>query len=149
MRFMEIANPEDQLALWKLVSDNVWSAVLAQARQEATQKAQAAAAAKVGKFQPKKPQLMPKPIPIPAPKPRPLPKPRPPAKLRPPPRPSPNKSSVPPQARSVMPSRAPPLPSAQPVLRPTHSSSFSQADLHGLQHMHQGGAPINSMQNPL
>ena len=79
MRFMEIANPKDQLALWKLVSDNVWSAVLAQARQQATQKAQAAAAAKVGKFQPKKPQLMPKPIPIPAPKPRPLPKPRPPS----------------------------------------------------------------------
>ncbi len=26
MRFMEIANPEDQLALWKLVSDNVWDA---------------------------------------------------------------------------------------------------------------------------
>ena len=26
MRFMEIANPEDQLALWRLVSDNVWGA---------------------------------------------------------------------------------------------------------------------------
>ena len=26
MRLMEIANPEDQLALWRLVSDNVWGA---------------------------------------------------------------------------------------------------------------------------
>ena len=26
MRFMEIANPEDQLALWKLVSDKMWAA---------------------------------------------------------------------------------------------------------------------------
>lgn len=26
MRFMEIADPEDQLALWKLVSDKMWSA---------------------------------------------------------------------------------------------------------------------------
>ncbi len=26
MRFMEIANPEDQLALWRLISDNVWGA---------------------------------------------------------------------------------------------------------------------------
>ena len=26
MRFMEIANPEDQLALWRLISDKVWGA---------------------------------------------------------------------------------------------------------------------------
>ena len=26
MRFMEIANPEDQLALWKLISDKMWAA---------------------------------------------------------------------------------------------------------------------------
>ena len=26
MRFNEIANPEDQLALWKLVSDTMWGA---------------------------------------------------------------------------------------------------------------------------
>jgi hypothetical protein len=42
MRFMEIANPEDQLSLWRLISDNVWSAVMAQAKQAAAQKAQAA-----------------------------------------------------------------------------------------------------------
>jgi uncharacterized protein YbdZ (MbtH family) len=39
MRFMEIANPEDQLALWRLISDKVWSAVIAQAKQAAAQKA--------------------------------------------------------------------------------------------------------------
>ena len=26
MRFLEIANPEDQLALWKLISDKMWAA---------------------------------------------------------------------------------------------------------------------------
>ena len=57
MRFMEIANPEDQLALWRLISDNVWSAVMAQAKQAAVEKAQAAATSKQKKFKPKKPYL--------------------------------------------------------------------------------------------
>ena len=35
MRFMEIANPEDQLALWRLISDNVWGA-FAQPQPQAT-----------------------------------------------------------------------------------------------------------------
>ena len=53
------------------------------------------------------------------------------------------KSPIPQQARSVTPSRPPTLPSSQPVLRPTHSSSFSQGDLHGLQqaYMASPGAP--------
>ena len=55
MRFMEIANPEDQLALWRLISDNVWTAVMAQAKQAAALKAQAAATPKPKKFKPKKP----------------------------------------------------------------------------------------------
>jgi hypothetical protein len=76
MRFMEIANPEDQLALWRLISDNVWSAVMAQAKQATAQKAQAAANPKPKKFKPKK--AIPKPPPAPKPKP-PTPKP-PPAK---------------------------------------------------------------------
>jgi hypothetical protein len=67
MRFMEIANPEDQLALWRLISDNVWSAVMAQAKQAAAQKAQAAANPKPKKFKPKKD--IPKPPPAPKPKP--------------------------------------------------------------------------------
>ena len=33
MRFMEIANPEDQLALWRLISDNVWGAFAQQLPQ--------------------------------------------------------------------------------------------------------------------
>ena len=33
MRFMEIANPEDQLALWKLVSDKMWAAFAQQIPQ--------------------------------------------------------------------------------------------------------------------
>jgi hypothetical protein len=33
MRFMEIANPEDQLALWKLISDKMWAAFAQQVPQ--------------------------------------------------------------------------------------------------------------------
>ena len=33
MRFMEIANPEDQLALWRLISDKVWGAFAQQPPQ--------------------------------------------------------------------------------------------------------------------
>jgi len=33
MRFMEIANPQDQLALWRLISDNVWGAFAQQPAQ--------------------------------------------------------------------------------------------------------------------
>ena len=133
MRFMEIANAEDQLALWRLISDNVWSAVMAQAKQAAAQKAQAAASPKPKKFKPKK--AIPKPPPAPKPKP-------------PTPKPPQPKSPVPQQARAVTPSRPPPLPSSQPVLRPTHSSSFSQADLHGLQQGMQAAPQSFTPQNP-
>ena len=40
MRFMEIANPEDQLALWKLVSDKMWGAFAQQLSQTNTASAQ-------------------------------------------------------------------------------------------------------------
>jgi hypothetical protein len=36
MRFMEIANPEDQLALWKLISDKMWGAFAQQLPQTTT-----------------------------------------------------------------------------------------------------------------
>lgn len=39
MRLMEIASAEEQLALWKLVNDNVWAAINQQAREEAASKA--------------------------------------------------------------------------------------------------------------
>ena len=133
MRFTEIANAEDQLALWRLISDNVWSSVMAQAKEQERLKAQAAAKPKPKKIKPKK--FFPKMPPAPKPKP-------------PTPKPPPVKNPVPQQARTITPSRPSPLPSAQPVLRPTHSSSFSQADLHGLQQQAQIGGvsppPINS-----
>ena len=133
MRFMEIAKPEDQLALWRLISDNVWSTVMAHAKQAAAQKAQAAVSPKLKKFKPKK--AIPKPAPAPKPK-----------SLTP--KSPPAKSPVPPQARSIAPSRPSPLPSSQPVLRPTHSSSFSQADLHGIQQQAQGTGQSFSPQKP-
>ena len=40
MRIDEIASAEEQLALWKLVSDNVWTAIAAQAEQERRAKAE-------------------------------------------------------------------------------------------------------------
>ena len=46
MRIVEIASAEEQLALWKLVSDNVWSAISQQAKAEAEQKALVKAQAK-------------------------------------------------------------------------------------------------------
>ncbi len=130
MRFNEIANAQDQLDLWRLISDNVWAAVMAQAKEEARLKAQAAATPRYKKIKPKK--AMPKKPPVPKPKP-PTPKPKPPT-----PKPPPPKSPVPQQPRTVTPTRPQPLPSAQPVLRPTHSTSFSQADAYALQHQPPG-----------
>lgn len=49
MRFDEIANAEEQLALWKLVSDGIWSAISQQAKQQVQAKA-----AKASQPKPKK-----------------------------------------------------------------------------------------------
>jgi hypothetical protein len=46
MRIDEIASAEEQLALWKLISDNTWAAIAQQAEDEAKQKAERAAARK-------------------------------------------------------------------------------------------------------
>lgn len=46
MRIFEFADAEEQLALWKLVSDGVWTAICAQAEQAARAKAEKAAQAK-------------------------------------------------------------------------------------------------------
>jgi hypothetical protein len=43
MRLIEFASAEDQLALWRLVSDSVWSAIATQAEQERRDKAAKAA----------------------------------------------------------------------------------------------------------
>lgn len=53
MRLMEIASAEEQMALWKLVNDNVWAAINQQARDEAERKAAAQRAAKLKGDKPK------------------------------------------------------------------------------------------------
>jgi hypothetical protein len=47
MRIDEFTSAEEQLALWKLVSDNVWQAISTQAEQERRANAEKAARAKV------------------------------------------------------------------------------------------------------
>ena len=46
MRYLEFANAQDTLALWKMISDNTWAAIAQQAEAEAKQKAERAAARK-------------------------------------------------------------------------------------------------------
>ena len=46
MRLIEFASAEEQLGLWKLVSDNMWQAISTQAEQEKLEKAKKSAAAK-------------------------------------------------------------------------------------------------------
>ena len=46
MKIQEIASAEEQLGLWKLVSDNVWQAIAAQAEQERRARAEKAARSK-------------------------------------------------------------------------------------------------------
>jgi hypothetical protein len=94
MRFIEIANPEEQLALWKLVSDKMWAAFGQQAQQQpnpvpmqqiatlppnSTAKPKSRTPAKtVGKskstpvkvHKPKKAPMAPAPKPLPMPKPQ-------------------------------------------------------------------------------
>lgn len=45
MEIVEIASAEEQMALWKLINDNVWAAIHQQARDEAERKAAAQRAA--------------------------------------------------------------------------------------------------------
>ena len=73
MRIVEFASAEEQLALWKLVSDNVWGAISQQAKAEAEQKALKKAQAKKA---PKRkgmgmppPKFVPPPPKLPTPKP--------------------------------------------------------------------------------
>lgn len=47
MRINEIASADEQLALWKLISDNIWTAVSQQAEAERRQRAEKAAQAKL------------------------------------------------------------------------------------------------------
>jgi hypothetical protein len=47
MRIFEIASAEEQLALWKLISDNIWTAISQQAEAERRQRAEKAAQRKL------------------------------------------------------------------------------------------------------
>ena len=126
MRIFEIASAEEQLALWKLISDNVWSTISQQARTEAQQRAAAAAKSRL---KPKKPKKLKKPPRAPVP-----PKPKPQNKSAVPARPQTVNQPAKTQPRSSpLPTRQPPLPSAQPVLPHVRTSTFSQGDLHRLQ----------------
>ena len=73
MRLLEFASAEEQMALWKLVSDNVWKAIAQQAREEAAEKAEKQRQANL---KPKS-KAVSLPDPIPALPPPPLPKPKP------------------------------------------------------------------------
>ena len=127
MRIFEIASAEEQLALWKLISDNVWSTISQQARTEAQQRA-AAAAAK-SRLKPKKAKRPKKPPRAHAP-----PKPKPQNKSAVPARPQTASQPARPQPRSSpLPTLQPPLPSSQPVLPAVRSSTFSQGDLNRIQ----------------
>lgn len=75
MKIVEFASAEEQLALWKLVSDNVWDAISQQAKAEAEQKALKKAQAK--KVPKRRGMGMPSPNVPPPPK-IPIPKPSPP-----------------------------------------------------------------------
>jgi hypothetical protein len=68
MKINEITNAEDMLALWKLISDNTWSAIQQQAEQQASEKAERAAITKSTKT-PKR-GVGRKPAPIAPPKPK-------------------------------------------------------------------------------
>ena len=47
MRLDEFANAEDQMALWKLINDNVWQAIETQRQQQAREAQAKAAKAKL------------------------------------------------------------------------------------------------------
>ena len=126
MRIFEIASAEEQLALWKLISDNVWSTISQQARTEAQQRAAAAAKSRIKPKKAKKPK---KPLRVPVP-----PKPKSQNKSAVPSKPQPANQPARTQTRSSpLPTRQAPLPSSQPVLPPVRSSTFSQADLNRIQ----------------
>jgi len=86
MRFTEIANPEEQLALWKLVSDKMWATFQQQAPQQSSPvamkqlptSAPKSVAKPLGKrntkpvkpYKPKKAPMAPAPKPLPKPQPQ-------------------------------------------------------------------------------
>ena len=80
MRINEFANAEEQLALWKLISDGVWTAVRTQAEQQARASAERAQQAKTKKPTSKRSKSVKAPY---APPPPPLPEPKHPKQISP------------------------------------------------------------------
>ena len=97
MRFMEIANPEDQLALWKLISDKMWGAFAQQLPQTNTASAQPTSGGQGRATTPSKPIA------------KPIPKTR--AKTA-------HKSQPKSKGRSVKPKRAPMAPAPKQLPKP-------------------------------
>jgi len=97
MRFMEIAKPEDQLALWKLVSDNMWGAFAQQQPQATTSAIQPMPMGQGRAAIPTKPvaNYLPKALPKTAPK-----------------------SQLKGKARAAKPKRAPMAPAPKPLPKP-------------------------------
>ena len=71
MKIIEFANAEEQLALWKLINDNVWSAIYAQAQEQAKQLAAQGYKKKSSKRTSKGGRIAVKPPPINLPPPKP------------------------------------------------------------------------------
>lgn len=129
MRINEIADAEEQIALWRLVSDNVWSAIHTQAEEQAKQRA---AAEQQRKLKPKRRRKgsvahTPPPPKLPAPKPQATDKP-------PTPTATANKSAqqdanprVYPATNAQQPSTAKPAPSATQV---NPSATVGNVDAH-------------------
>ncbi len=101
MRFMEIAKPEDQLALWRLISDNVWGAFAQQQPQPQPQATTAPVhAATLGQGRAATPaRPVAKHLPRPAPK-------------------ASHKVTVKGKARAAKPKRAPMAPAPKPLPKP-------------------------------
>ena len=93
MRFTEIANPEDQLALWKLISDKMWAAFAQPAPQGTSSQLQQSSTPKGRASSLAKPVT------------RPIPK-------------TSHKASAKSKAKAVKPKRAPMAPAPKPLPKP-------------------------------
>lgn len=97
MRFIEIANPEDQLALWRLVSDMMWGAFSQQLPQSSMEPKQIPPVGRGVAMQPTKPMAKHQP--------------KTPAKIT-------HKSQPKAKGGAVKPKRAPPAPAPKPLPKP-------------------------------
>ena len=139
MRFMEIANPEDQLALWKLVSDKMWGAFAQQPPQPKPQPQATTAPVPAATLGQGKAALPARPVA------KHLPRPTPKASHQP---------TVKGKARAAKPKRAPMAPAPKPLPKPqAQQLSPGQASKHQTQqhqqlaqHLHKELAKPNSQQ---